>query len=302
MLLAILTAFLRPAIHSISCIVDSHFSNNLFKRPTTLIFYSTAITPIFSIPLIFLFGTPEIPPIEIVPLILAIGAIEVMYQIPYYKALKKLDTSIIVSLFSLSRILIPVLAFFMVGERLSIVQYIGFFLIIAATFIMSISRKDRKFKLSAAFWMMALVALILAFANIFEKMTLEKISWFSLAFWYMLTATGLSWLFLIGRESRRDIVASFGTFRKNFKLFMMTEYFNAAALFAGLYALSILPVTVRSSISSTQPMFTLFFGWLFKKIGYARHIKEEISKRDLIKKILGYITIIIGVVMIIANM
>ena len=64
----VLIAFLTPILHALSCIVDAHFSNNIFKKVPSLVFYAT-ISNIIIIPFLFLFGTPIIPPLEILAIL-----------------------------------------------------------------------------------------------------------------------------------------------------------------------------------------------------------------------------------------
>lgn len=85
----ILLAFLTPLLHALSCIVDAHFSNNIFKKVPSLVFYAT-ISNIIIIPFLFFFGTPTIPSLEILAILFIIALIEVCYQIPYYHALRNI--------------------------------------------------------------------------------------------------------------------------------------------------------------------------------------------------------------------
>ncbi len=42
----VLIAFLTPILHALSCIVDAHFSNNIFKKVPSLVFYAISRTPL----------------------------------------------------------------------------------------------------------------------------------------------------------------------------------------------------------------------------------------------------------------
>lgn len=52
------------------------------------------------------------------------AALEILYRLTYYIALKRMDTSVICVLFSLSKILLPVLAWLMLDEHLHTRQYL----------------------------------------------------------------------------------------------------------------------------------------------------------------------------------
>ena len=154
-------------MHSLSCIIDAHFSNSIFNKTTSLIFYAT-ITNIIIIPFLFLFGTPTLPSLTV---IFIVGAIDVFYQIPYYIALRKVDTLITVALFSLGEVSVPILAYFIVGEKLSIMQYVGFGIILLSSFLLNFNRKQ--LKLNIAFFLMLIMSLALSLASVLEKYCLS---------------------------------------------------------------------------------------------------------------------------------
>ena len=55
---------------------------------------------------------------------LLVSLIDTFYQIPYYYAVKHVDTSIMAALFSIGKIIVPILAYFVVGEHLTSSQYV----------------------------------------------------------------------------------------------------------------------------------------------------------------------------------
>ena len=118
---AVIAAFLCPLFHAVSNIIDAHLSNNVFRKLPTLIFYN-CLTNFFAAPMVLVFGLRHWYGWEIMPLLALVGMIDVFYQIPYYEALRRGDTSVVVAWFSLGYVLVPVLAYLMVDEKLSFVQ------------------------------------------------------------------------------------------------------------------------------------------------------------------------------------
>ena len=302
MLSAILIAFIRPALFGLCNIVDQHLTNNLFKRVSTLTFYGLIfnITTVFFMLLIF--GFPGLPPMAVVPLVIVIVVIEIFGLLPYYQALRKMDTSTVMAVFQFGKILIPVLAFFLIGEQLRPIQYVGFLIIVLASVMLSLDKTKLKTKLNIGFWFVILSATIFAFGSITEKSALEHISWYGLIFWYLVTSVIFSNVFLIGRESRKDIVESAKIFRKNIKYFALNQVIFTGGLFAGIYALVTIPVTVFGAINATRPMFVLLFGWLLTRFGFASKVREETDRRAVLQKLIGFVVISFGVLLIIGNL
>ena len=219
----ILLAFLTPLLHALSCIVDAHFSNNIFKKVPSLVFYAT-ISNIIIIPFLFFFGTPTIPSLEILAILFIIALIEVCYQIPYYHALRNIDTSIVVALFSLGKISVPVLAYFIVNEKLSLTQYFGFGIILLSTFWLNFDIK--KLKINIAFFLMLVVSLLLSLSSVLSKYSLQSFDFVTVLFWGSIFATSISLSLLLLPQYRTDIVSSFPQYKKRIKLFLSNELLN----------------------------------------------------------------------------
>ena len=290
----VLIAFLTPLLHALSCIVDAHFSNNIFKKVPSLVFYAT-ISNIIIIPFLFFFGTPIIPPLEILAILFIISLIEVCYQIPYYHALRNIDTSIVVALFSLGKITIPVLAYFIVNEKLSLIQYCGFGIILLSTFLLNFDIK--KLKINIAFFLMLVVSVLLSLSSVLSKYSLQSVDFVTVLFWGSIFATSICLFLLLLPQYRTDIVSTFPQYKKRIKLFLSNEILNQGGTLALTIALAYLPVLVVESIESSQSIFTLLLGFVLYKI-FGNSFKENLTRQEVIKKLISFITIIIGINMV----
>ena len=290
----VLIAFLTPILHALSCIVDAHFSNNIFKKVPSLVFYAT-ISNIIIIPFLFLFGTPIIPPLEILAILFIISLIEVCYQIPYYHALRNIDTSIVVALFSLGKITIPVLAYFIVNEKLTLIQYCGFGIILLSTFLLNFDIK--KLKINIAFFLMLVVSVLLSLSSVLSKYSLQSVDFVTVLFWGSIFATSISLSLLLLPQYRTDIISTFPKYKKRIKLFLSNEILNQGGTLALTIALAYLPVLVVESIESSQSIFTLLLGFVLYKI-FGNRFKENLTRQEVIKKLISFTTIIIGINMV----
>lgn len=279
----VLIAFLTPLLHALSCIVDAHFSNNIFKKVPSLVFYAT-ISNIIIIPFLFLFGTPIIPPLEILAILFIISLIEVCYQIPYYHALRNIDTSIVVALFSLGKITIPVLAYFIVNEKLSLIQYCGFGIILLSTFLLNFDIK--KLKINIAFFLMLVVSVLLSLSSVLSKYSLQSVDFVTVLFWGSIFATSICLSLLLLPQ-----------YKKRIKLFLSNEILNQGGTLTLTIALAYLPVLVVESIESSQSIFTLLLGFVLYKI-FGNRFNENLTRQEVIKKLISFITIIIGINMV----
>lgn len=287
----VLIAFLMPFFHALSCIVDSYLSNDIFKKVPTLVFYAS-ISNSLVIPFLFLFGMPEIPSFEILTVLFVISLIEVFYLAPYFLALQYIDTSIVVALFALGQVTLPILAYFIVGEQLGFLQYLGFGIILLSSFLLNFDVK--KFKLNVAFILMLIVSVLLSLSSVLSKYSLQQVDFVTVLFWIAVFSSLINFSFLLFKKYRTDIVQTFPYYAKKFKIFILNEALYQIGTLALTAALAHLPVLVTESISSSQSIFTLLLEFVIYKV-CGKRFKEQLSRSDIIKKFISFAAIIIGI-------
>ncbi len=291
-LIGVLAAFISPASHSLSNIFDAYITGNLFKKTSTTIFYAN-ITNIFGPLALLLMGPVQFIPIDAAPYAVLIGLINVGYLFPYYAALKTTDTSIVAALFSLEKIFIPFWAYMVVNEILQPVQYLGFGIIIIASLFLNLENTNR-IKINKGFWLMLLAAVMLSFENVFYKKILQQTDWVSAAFWSAVLTYILRWAILFRKSMRQDIIKNFQKYKINFSKFCFIEIFDQLGNLAPVFALSAIPVLVETSISSTQPIFVIIYGYILTKL-FGNRFKENLTHKEIIKKLICFIFIGIGI-------
>lgn len=290
----ILLAFLSPISHALSNIVDNHLSNHWFKNTWTLIFYGSCVSLLF-LPLVFLVEVPDLtPPLALFPCFIVLALIEVGYLYPYYKALQYEDTSIVTSLFSLGKIFVPLLAFVMVGEVLSLTQYLGFALIIVCGALLTWKRWV-PLHLNKGFIYMLVVSFILSLEAVLYKYTFETVSWSTSFVWTTIIAFLLTFVISLLPIFRHDIVTTIPTFIRWLPTLLLNGFLDFVGNAAAIYVIALVPVTLMESISETQPLFVLLFALVLRR--FLPHIfKEHIDRRTVIKKVVLFLFIIVGVV------
>lgn len=294
--IGILAAFISPASHSLSNIFDAYITGNLFKKISTTIFYAN-ITNALGFLALLLIGPIHLLPANIVPYAVLIGLINVGYLFPYYSALRCADTSIVAAMFSLDKIFIPFWAYLIVDEVMNISQYVGLGMIVLFSLILNID-DPKKIKINKCFWLMLLVAVMLSFEGTLYKRILQESDWISTAFWCSILTFVLRWGVLFFSPMRQDIVQNFPTYKANFSKFCFIEIFDQLGNFGPVFALSIIPVVVEAGINSTQPVFVIIYGFILAKL-WGNKFKEKLSHQEIIKKIMCFVFIGIGVILVI---
>lgn len=301
-MLWILIALLSPLLHGLSNVLDNYLVNKLFKDPVILVFFNSCINLLF-LPLVLIIDTPEMISLKLLPFILILGLTNIFYLYPYYKALESDDTSIVTGLFSLGKIVVPFLAYIVVKEKLSIIQYIGFFIIIlSATFLAINNKIDNKnnrkmFRVNSSFFWMGLCSLILAVEVVTYKYLFSYTSWATGFSWGVLASVILVLPMLVIKRYREGIISQFSKFKKSFHLFIIEEFLTFGGSGAITLALTLAPVTLVEAVSSFQPIFVLGYAILFSKFK-PNVFKEKIDLKNIIKKTILFLIMVIGIVMI----
>jgi len=295
-LLAIVIAFLPPILYSVSNIMESHMSNTNFRNGVAIAFYANVINFCFA-PFLLIFGMPSTIAPGTWHLFLAMAVCELAYLVPYYAALRKLQVSVVASLFAMSSLIVPVLSWFILGEKLHPLNYLGFFIVLASSFLISKSRGA--VRLNRGFWYMAIACSILAVNLIVITQILIEMDWLSVLFYHYIFTSMLvcSWLLL--KRSRRPIVRAWPQFRDNIGQFFLLDGLEMFASAAGVFSLSILPVVVKDGISNTQPLFVLMIGIMLKTMSSGTmSFKESIQRREILRKGVLLTLMLAGVVLL----
>jgi hypothetical protein len=290
----IFAAFLEPIFHAFANILDNNLTNRFFKNAWLLTLFIQISTVIF-LPIIWLIEPPKLISIHLLPAILIVAAIEIFYSYPYFKALQSDETSIAISLFALGKILVPILAFFIVGEVLKPLQYLGFIVIIIASAGLTLNPKER-LKLNKSFFYMLLSSSLLAIEVVVYKYIFDQVSWGTGYIWTMGISILMAMIFLLPSIPNAATKTEFKSLKKYFWVILLVGCISFIGNVGFSYAISAVPATIARSISSFQPFFVLLYAMIFKQF-FPLFFKEEIDKRSLLKKLFLFVVTIIGVVL-----
>jgi drug/metabolite transporter (DMT)-like permease len=290
-MLEYLFIFLAILFFSISIIIDNFLINKRFNNIMTLLFYSN-ITNLMFIPLLWIFGLPKMLPMDMILPITIVAVGQILYLYPYFKALKKTDTSIISALFNLGKVFVPILAFMVVHEKLSVLQYTGFAIIIFSSFMLTY---EGKLKVNSALIYMILTTLILAISSTVTKYALGEIDWVTVLTWSAVISTLIT--IIIGLIFyKRQIVGSRKTYLKSLKQFVINEFVTFLAMACITYAVVSTPVTIAQGLMATSPVFMMILIYLGHRIRPA-YFKENMGWKHILKKSIFFLIMIIGIIL-----
>jgi len=201
------------------------------------------------------------------------------------------------ALFALARILTPVFAFFLIREVLGISQYIGFFIVIIASVILSLEKGSR-FKLNAGFWLMLLASTLVVFEDVVIKQASFTAHWVNIFFWSAVFAALFSFTILLKKENRADIkkALKWPLLKEYTPWFLLTEVFQFLARITFFFVIAMVPITFAEMGMSFQPFLVLASSWLMFKL-FKLNIYEQ--KTSVARKIICFIFMAAGAMLLI---
>lgn len=286
---SILAGFLWAVVNIIDKVVLSKF----VKNPLVPIFF-LGIFGIISAAFIYVFnGFSYLSNVNILLALLS-GIFYMSMSIFYFKALKIEEASRISPLFLISPIFIMFLAYFLLGEKLSIYGYAGTILTLTGAILISI--KKFKFSLGRAFWYMMLSNISIAVSSILLKYLLGFAD-----YWTIFSYNRIGGIFVLIPLTYFVFPDLTNSIKKHgFKFISavsLAELTNLMAVLSITIATSLGPVTLVSVLSSLQPFFVLKIA-IGLSLFTPSILKEKISKSIVLLKLIAISIMFVGVYLI----
>lgn len=233
-------------------------------------------------------------------IILLAGIFQLFAAVTYFKALSKDDASDLTILFQVTPIFILVLSYFFLNETISFNQSIGFIIILIASILTSVHKSVKKIRISAAFFLILISDFMWALSSVLAKFTIDATS-FKTILSYESFGIGIGGILLYMFVP--SIRHSFHTSLKKIRMFGLTVIFLNEFVFVIAKAVRFFAFTLGSVVligiimQGAQSFVAMLFGYVLTKIA-PRAIKEDISNKNMGKKIIAAVLLVIGIVLL----
>ncbi len=289
----VLVALLAAALGGFSVIIDKV----LISRYSRDSIYLTAFLGVINfIPLLFfpLFMSPAAP-LSTVLFGLSAGIFARVATFFYMKAISMEEASRVVPLWLASPFFVLVLARIFLHEQLLPAHYAGFLAVIFGGMIIMTTKVKGLLRLRPAFYIMMLSNLVFSFSEVIIKYSSAFSDFLPLVFW------------LFAGSSLASVPVLIFKYRKKHKLFykkdklpmiLLAEIILFVAVIAiYYYAISLGPVSLVSTLGSTDGVFVFIYG-IFFTLFAPSIMKEAIDRKTLLTKGIAIAIIIVGVFLI----
>ncbi|MGB2791020.1 MAG: hypothetical protein WBC29_00510 [Candidatus Moraniibacteriota bacterium] len=165
------------------------------------------------------------------------------------------DMSVISMLWNLLVAMVPILAFVLLGERLSALEYFGILLLFVGALTLSFSEGVDTGLLPSVSKQMLIAVFLMGLSMVCLKGVYEHTTYWGGYLFYNFGIVGggvLGYIFFLPRRTRRQL---HHTFRSFFFFFLGIEFLQLSGEFFSNLATSLGPVSLVSAAESLQPLF-----------------------------------------------
>jgi uncharacterized membrane protein len=286
---------------AISVHFDKYLVERFFKESNVaVLLLFTAFIGVLLLPFIW-FYEPSVmsPSLGSIALMTLSGILYLSAMLLYLRALQTEEASVVAPFFQAGPLFGYVLAYFVLGETLSLRQMAGGAMIIVGALIVSLrfGQSVKLFKARLAVSMLG-CGFIMALSGLIFKVFAIKVEFWTTIFWMFVGEAIFGAGLLLVTPYRRQFVS---LFRQNTVALLSingsNEIINLSGSLGNRYALLFAPLSIVQAIGSSTTLFVFLFGIVlslfFPKLG-----RENLTARELAQKGLAAVLVAIGVALV----
>ena len=271
-------ALIAPALWAVITVIDHNLINKIY--PSVL--FGTIISSVFaSIPSTLILSHHQIPPFFMVTAVFA-GSVSVFQFYTYFQALKLNSPSLVVAFYNLTAVLVPILSYVFLKERLNQLAIIGFLLVLIPSIILSFSAINFEHKVKALKLMLTTIVLYSA-SLVTMKYVYQETDFLSgFGFYSLGHVVGVVSLMIFNSKARKVVSEARLLGLTIVGVLMSIEVISVLAEFFQNLSISSGSVSLVTALEGTQPIFVLLFAILFYPF-IPKLLPEAIEGNKIIK-------------------
>jgi len=294
----IIPALVAPFINASVNFVDKYLISARVKNHWAMPVYSAIVNFLLGTAVWIFYGFPLLGTRDSI-FALASGFLLALATAIYFFLLFREDTSKIVFLFALTPVLVLAMASFLFGQEITPVQYLGFFLVMAAVLSVSWNKAADGVMPILAIALAMLMDLLMACSTILIDQAIGASSFLKVLN-YQGWGMGLGGLviYLLIPKIRQAVRDNMKAVRgRVFGLVFINESFTVFYEWIYFFAYSIGPVALVSVVGGTQAFYGILLGALLTMV-FPNIFSENVSRAGLAKKIAAAFVLVVGLYLI----
>ena len=293
-----LTALIAAVFSSVGNIIDSHLLTKKMPNLSSFLIPMGFAQLIGGIILLVFFPFPNNPSLEHLLIGCCSGLLNASGYLIILNTLRKSEVSRVIPVISSAPIFVALLSIPLLGEMLGFWQWFAILITVAGGVLISlqIDAGGRKARLQKSFFILLLVALMLAVASIGFKYALEKVS-----FWDMYGINGICIASVVLIYSlRKSNLLEWRSLKQRTQkilIFVVDVCLGITAGILGFKALEIGPVALVNAILNVRPAFVFVFSLILSAF-FPNVINDRLNRRTALLKFTAVALMTAGIVII----
>ncbi len=290
----ILLALLAPLLWAGSNIFDKYALEKQSRGNYDFLFFSSIGAFFVTILAFWAFRLDHIGWIALLPIF---AGFLIQYSYLFYSfALNREDASYIVPLYITYSVVVLILSP-LFGETVTKLQLVAFAIVFLGAVVLSMERLSLEiFKYRKGALIMIPAIVLLSFYTLFVNHSLKMMSFSDVFIYDMFGFSLAAFSLMIVPKWRREIVSGIkkATMRK-FSLFLFNDTLDMTGHLVFKFALLVAPsASLVAVLGGVQPFYVLVLGLLFT-IFLPKIVKENITRDEVIQKVVGATIIVVGI-------
>lgn len=287
-----------PIFWGFANVLDSASRRHFIKNDQALTWFLT-VTRLPVIAAIVLFA--GFHPAE-TPAMLFMLLAGILWMVPfilYYKAMEFEEPSIVILILQTMPVFIYFIAYALLGETLTSLQWIGFAVLLLGGFLAAIKRLHGIWHMSRAFWIMIIASVLWSFSDVLFKKYAAAFPAFWDALSVYLFGGVIAGIAMMARSrTRAELFRNFTALSGRGWIFIIvTQIIGLSGTIALTYAFILGKVSLTSVVSGIQPLVAFAAGIMLSR--FLPEVKAENSDRtSLTLKTLAFILTLTGLALL----
>ncbi len=210
----------------------------------------------------------------------------------YFKSLVKEEASRVIPILGIVPLIVLPFGYILFEETFTQWKYLGIFLVIIGSIVLSLERKTIENKLNKLMVFIFIAAVFFAFRNVLIKLGTQQVGIWSVLMWVGIGQGITSVLLTVKHHPHIK-----GKTKKGIRHLIISGTFSSIAMVALYAAISTGPVSLVSSLMALQPAVIFILATLIT-ILHPSFIREKLTKPAIIQKTISITMLVAGGILI----
>lgn len=231
------------------------------------------------------------------------GFLNILAQVMYYRALKVEDTTSVTIFAQLQSVMLLLLGVTLLGEDLTILQLLAFFLILSSAVMLVFNTTTKK-----KFQMGVKAGVLMLFACVMWAIGDVSFVWFGrgverfeeIYVWYCLGVLLALGFFTLTTKAWRRAIKCFFSDNRSYKMrvVLTNELFAVAAEMLYRVALLMMPVAIVGVVATSGQLILTFVAGILLTMIVPTFGREKLERKKIFTHVLAIVLVIVGIILI----